>query len=171
MSQHIETAVAVNRVRPRFQIEVPFAIEEVVDRLKSALDQEDAPCKGRIYPGYATMRPPFKDQHYWSPQLTLSMEETEEGTLLRGLYGPRSEVWTMFVFFYGIIAFAIMIIGIIGFSNMSLGESGAILWLLPVLVLLFLTLYLVAYFGKKMGNDQILLLHGFVEQCIGLTIR
>ena len=171
MSQHVETTVTVNRVRPRFQIEVPYNMEELVTRIQARLDQEDAPCKGRVYHGYASFRPPFKEQHYWSPQLTLSMEELEEGTLLRGLYGPRSEVWTMFIFFYGIIAFAIMVIAIIGFSNMSLGESGMILWLLPVLVIVFLSLYLVAYFGKKMGNDQILMLHHFIEESIGLTIR
>ena len=31
------------------------------------------------------------------------MEETEEGTLIRGLIGPKPSVWTMFVFFRNLL--------------------------------------------------------------------
>lgn len=158
------------RVRPRFEIETTFAVKELISIIKKALEQEGAPCKARIHDGYATLFIPSEEQHFWSPQLTLSVDEIPNGCSLRGLYGPRPEVWTMFVFFYAVIGFAILIISIFGFSNLSLGNSGNILWLLPVLVLIFLSLYVTAYLGQKMGHDQMIVLHTFVEETIGMKI-
>jgi hypothetical protein len=165
-----EDNLTLYRVRPRFSVTASEPLEQVTTRIRQALDQADAPCCGRIHFEYVTLYLPTEEQHYWSPQLSLSLEPTEEGCLLRGLYGPRPEVWTMFVFFYAIIGLAATIIAIIGFSNMSLGKSGMVLWLLPLLIGLFLTLYLTAYFGKRMGQDQMVTLHRFLEQSTGLSI-
>ena len=97
------------RVRPRFKIETPLKVETLTQRIALALDKEDAPCKGRINStGFGSIMLPVDQQHYWSPRLTISMEETEDGTIIRGLYGPRPAVWTMFVFFYSFIGFGDM---------------------------------------------------------------
>ena len=77
----------------------------------------------------------------------------------------------MGVCFYAIIALLTMVVAIIGFSNLSLGKSGAVLWLLPVLTAIFLTLYLTAYFGKRMGREQLVTLHDFLEKSTGLAIE
>ena len=114
---------------------------------------------------------PVDQQHYWSPRLTISMEETEDGTIIRGLYGPRPAVWTMFVFFYALIALAIMVVGTIGLSRLSLDKPGTVLWWIPVLVVIFLSLYLVSYFGQKWSGDQMVVLHEFFEESVGLAIR
>ena len=168
MSLSHEEEIVVYRVRPRFQIETSMSADEILTKIKSGLSSPNASCRGEINHGYATLFLPPEEQHYWSPQLSLNMEELEEGTLLRGLYGPRPGVWTMFVFFYAIIAFAIVIIGVIGLSNLSLDESGAILWGVPILLLIFLTLYLVAYTGQKMARGQMNILHDFLEESTGL---
>lgn len=39
-------------------------------------------------------------------------------------------------------------------------KSGAILWLIAVLVIAFLSLYLVAYFGQQKGHDETVTLRG-----------
>lgn len=158
------------QVRPRFRVETAQSVDEITNKIQLALDQEDTPCKGRLIPGYFTIFIPQKDQHYWSPQLSLTMEETETGTLLRGLYGPRPTVWTMFIFFYSIFGFAVLIITIVGLSYMMLDKPATILWLVPILILVFFSLYLVAYFGKKKGHDQLIILHTFVEKALGIAI-
>ena len=171
MTQHNEDLLPPYRVRPRFEIETEYTPNDLANLIKAALHSDNAPCKGRIKHGYATLYLPNEDRHYWSPELTLTIEETENGgSLLRGLYGPRPAVWTMFVFFYSLIGFAIMVIGIVGLSNLSLERSGTILWLIPVLVLAFLTLYLVAFFGQRVGREQMVVLHGFVEGCLGRRV-
>ncbi|MEP2669453.1 MAG: hypothetical protein ABJH04_10685 [Cyclobacteriaceae bacterium] len=154
------------RVRPRFKMETLYTSEQLLHRLKEALNKEDAPCTGQVHSQYATIYIPHKDQHYWSPQLTLTLEETENGSILRGLYGPRPVVWTMFIFFYSLIGVAILFIGVMGLSYYSLGKPTTLLWLIPILAVVFLTLWLVAYFGQKLGHDQMVILHEFIEKSV-----
>jgi hypothetical protein len=170
MSSTIEHPVAGYKVRPRFKIETNYSVDELRMKLQEGLRQEDAACIGIVNPGYVTIYLPRKDQHYWSPQLNLTFEETEKGCVLRGLYSPRPAVWTMFVFFYAIIALAVLFIGVMGLSYLMLDKPAVILWWVPVLILLFLSLYLVAYFGQKLGEKQMIILHDFTVQCTALLI-
>ena len=159
------------RVRPRFKMETNYPIDHWEDKIKSGLLKEDATCNGKVSPGFVTLSLPIEEQHYWSPQLTVSIEETENGSILRGLYAPRPTVWTMFVFFYSIIGFTIMAIGVIGLSNLSLNKPGSILWYIPGLVLIFISLYLVAFFGQRMARNQMITLHQFLEKSTGLVLN
>lgn len=159
------------KVRPRFKIATPFSTEQLVEKIKSGLEKTDAPCQGWVHvAGYGKIFLPKEDQHYWSPQLSLTLEESPEGCLLSGLYGPREAVWTMFMFFYFVIAFAVVVVTGIGFSNLYLGKPGLVLWLVPILVLIFCSLFLVAYAGQKLGHDEMLTLHNFLEESTGLEI-
>jgi len=172
MSQTSSSSIATYQVRPRFKLETTMRVDELTQKLTTALEKEEAPCQGRINStGFGSIMLPVGQQQYWSPRLTISMEETDNGTVLRGLYGPRPAVWTLFVFFYALIALAIMVIGTIGMSRISLDKSGVILWWIPILLATFLTLYLVSYFGQKWSRDQMVTLHEFLEKSTGLEIR
>ena len=102
MSPLTEGHLPAYRVRPRFKLATGFSIDQLIEKLQSALDRENAECLGSVHALGGTLNLPYQQQHYWSPQLSLSFEETEAGTILRGLYGPRPSVWGMFVFFYSI---------------------------------------------------------------------
>ena len=167
MSELSSDQLTITHIRPRFEIVTTLSIQDLEERLHNALKESILTCEGNITSAYATLYPPLKNQHFWSPQLTLSMEDMDDGnTLIRGMYGPKPTVWTLFVFFYSILALAILIISIIGFSNLSLGISSKILWLLPVLIGVFLSLFIVSHFGKKLGKDEIKMLHHFFEKVI-----
>ncbi len=166
-----KTPFPSHRVRPRFKGSCNDSVDVIVSKIKAALEKENAPCFGNVHPSSTTLYIPLVDQHYWSPQLSLSFEEEGSQTIVRGLYGPRPVVWTMFVFFYTIIGLAILFISVMGYSYVSLGKSGAILWFLPVLLILFLSLYLVAHFGQKLGEKQMVILHHFLEQCLEINFQ
>ena len=154
-------------IRPRFQLNSKYALDVIVQKIKAAAEQDEAPCKVRVVHDHITIYIPPEEQHYWSPQLSLSIEEEDDGSsLIRGLYGPRPTVWTMFVFFYSSIAFALLFVVIFGLSYISLGKNPAILWLVPVLLIIFLSLYRVSYQGQKMGRDEMKRMHKFLESCI-----
>ncbi|MFY0625507.1 MAG: hypothetical protein JXR07_04390 [Reichenbachiella sp.] len=165
-----EEHLSMKEIRPRFRIESSDKMDELIRKLKEGLENPAAPCQGKVIHGHATLSPLQSEQHYWSPQLGLSIEETENGTLLRGLYGPRPEVWTLFVLFYSVIGLAGLVVLIIGMSKLTLGKSADILWLVPILGTIFLTLFLVANRGKNLGKDQIKILHNFLEKCTGLDV-
>ncbi|MFK7806255.1 MAG: hypothetical protein AB8F74_00510 [Saprospiraceae bacterium] len=166
MSSNAEEHLPPYRVRPRFEFTSEFSTTEIIEKINTALRSEDAPCKGHAKQRYARIFLPKKEQHYWSPQLSVTLEEMESGTLVRGLYGPRPEVWTMFIFFYSLIAFAIVVVSVIGYSSFSLGQGASILYSVPVLIIAFLSLYFVSYSGQKLGHDQMVTLHGFIEDIL-----
>lgn len=162
MEDHIE----FKRIRPRIYVETPLTADEINQRIRQELRSQNRLCDGQSTKGFATICPPEEEQHFWSPQLTITLEETDEGSEIRGLYGPKPSVWTMFVFFYATIGFSIMILSMIGLSYWSLGKSAGFIWLLPILVIVFFTLYGVAYFGQKLGQKQMTNLHRFLERCL-----
>lgn len=155
------------RIRPRFQQIVPASPEVVQERLMTQLAQPAAPCKGSMIPGHIVLKVLEHEQHYWSPQLSLTLESHQQGTLVRGLYGPNPTVWVMFTLGYGAISILTLFIGIIGLSARSLGQPAPILWALPALGLAALVLYLIAQVGQKIGAEQTFLLHHFYENTIG----
>ncbi len=173
MSTTAEDHLPPYRVRPRFLMQMELTPAEIQERIAAHLLRDDAPCRGSIHEHHGTLFPPHEDQHYWSPQLSISMdrEETDEMTTFRGLYGPRPSVWTLFVFIYSVIGFGVLVISIVGFTNLNLGQSARILWLLPVLVLIFCSLYLVSFFGQRLGHDQMVTLHSFLESALEREIR
>ena len=168
--QHLEH-IKFYRIRPRIRVETEYTPDQLRELISERLNQSGSKIEGTVMSNFINIEPLKADQHYWSPQLAVTIEETERGSLLRGLYGPKPSVWTMFVFFYSIIGFAALIVSMIGLSYWSLGKESAILWLVPVLILLFLTLYLVAYIGQKFGQKQMIYLHHFMEECLGERIE
>lgn len=153
-------------IRPRFQREVDLSAPEVLRRLDKAL-QGDEGVSGRISDHHVVLGIPEEEQHFWSPQLSLEVETLDENSaLMRGLFGPKPTVWLMFIFFYALLGFICLIVAIIGFSQLNLGLSGAILWLLPVFLGIIVMMYLSARAGQRMGHDQMVHLHHFVENAL-----
>ncbi|MBO6524786.1 MAG: hypothetical protein JJ971_13225 [Balneolaceae bacterium] len=163
--------IKLNRIRPRIRFETEYSPEQLHRRIKEYLSKPEIQCEGQILPGFATFYPKESDQHYWSPQLTINFEKSETGSLVRGLYGPKPSVWTMFIFFYSFIGFITMIAAMVSLSYWSLGEASIIFWSVPVLILIFLSLFLVAYLGQKFGHKQIVNIHRFLEDCVGKRIE
>lgn len=164
--EHIE----FHRIRPRIRVESELSPALLAEKVKNNL-RDQQKIEGKVLPNFITVYPIKEDQHYWSPQLTLTIEETEAGSLIRGLYGPQPSVWTMFIFFYSFIGFATMIVALTGLSFWSLDKDASILWWVPALILLFFSLYLVAYLGQKFGQKQMIYLHHFMEECLGERIE
>lgn len=117
-------------------------------------------------PGYINLKIPLQERLYWSPQLTLTFESTEEGTIIRGLYGPSPNVWTAFFFGYAACGILALIAGMWGFARYSLSLSAEMLWALPVLGEIALSLYIIAQMGQKIGAEQMFRLHLFYEEFI-----
>lgn len=167
--KHLEH-IKFKRIRPRIRVETEYTPDQLSALFRENLKQSASSIEGTVMSNFINIEPLKANQHFWSPQLAITIEKTEKGCLLRGLYGPKPSVWTMFVFFYSVIGFAALIVTMIGLSYWSLGKETTILWLVPVLILLFLSLYLVAYLGQKFGQKQMIYLHHFMEECLGERI-
>jgi len=153
-------------IRPRFRRVVSLEPGYVLDQFRQKLTRANAPIRGLIVDHHVTLKIPYEQQHFWSPQLDVEVETVPEGTLVRGLYGPHPSVWLMFVFFYAALGFVATIVMIIGFSQWNLGLSAGILWLLPVMGFIFLMVWLSARAGQKLGKDQMEQLQAFLDDVL-----
>ncbi|GAB4254527.1 MAG: hypothetical protein Kow0027_20670 [Saprospiraceae bacterium] len=160
------------RILPRFQVESPLTAEEVIGRLKKGLEEEGAKVVGVAKHGYAALKIPPEIRHYWSPQLSLSIENLEDkkGCLIRGLYGPAPNVWTLFIFFYALVGLAFLGVLLVGVSYLTVGMDASILWWALVLAGVLASIYLVSYFGQRLGHDQMEILHNFLEEKLGHAV-
>ena len=159
------------RIKPRFKYESPLSIDELSDLIKKGLEDEERVCEYQFIPGSLRIRIPEGDRHFWSPELSLSIEEEDGKSVIIGRYGPSSGTWTMIIAGYAALGLLMFFIGIYGSARASLGLSSSILWLLPVLGVSILALYITAQFGQKLGAEQMYQLHFFFQSVIGKRIK
>lgn len=152
------------RVRPRFKEELPISAKEYKFRLSKAID-ESVDFTGLVSENYAVIKIPAHERHYWSPQLALTIESSDdnEGVVLGGLYGPKPSVWALFFMCYSALGILSVFVIVIGLSQIILDKPALVLWMLPVLVAVALVLYLVAQAGQKLGAEQMFRIHHFYE--------
>lgn len=156
------------RVRPRFSEKLPLSQQELKDHLQEALKREQG-VTGSVSDTYCVLKIPTAERHYWSPQLTLSLEEDEaskQNLIVKGLYGPKPSVWAAFFMSYAAIGILVLFIGVIGMSQALLDKPAPILWAIPVLAVIALVLYLVAQSGQKVGAEQMFRIHHFYESLV-----
>ncbi len=160
------------RVRPRFVQRVPLSPAEIEERLAAKIAERCRDCELKRFPGYLTLRIPEAEQHFWSPQLTLSLDPDEkEGTTISGIYGPRTNVWSMFLYGYLIVGTLSTFTGIFGIAQWVVGIKPWGLALFALFMALALALYLLAQFGQKLGARQTYTLHLAYESAIGASVE
>lgn len=159
-------------LRPRFKAEVPFGIPEIGVKIKGQLKERQGDVVGKVVGNMAILSIPDHKKHFWSPQLTLGMDETDTPgvTTLRGMYGHSTSVWLAFVFTYGILGIVASFALIIGLSQYTMGQSSYAIYIAFFSVLGICTLYFISYSGQKLGGEQMEVLHGFVEESLHYPI-
>ncbi|MCB0702547.1 MAG: hypothetical protein R2863_09995 [Candidatus Kapaibacterium sp.] len=154
------------KLRPRFRKICKGTIDEHKEHFRELLEK-DADIDGTIASSLIKLRIAPKNNHYWSPELTLMLEPHEKGTLIRGLYSPKSSVWTLFAFAYGTISILLAGILIWGGVEWQMNNDTSLLAMgVPSLLGAGLLVYLIAQFGQKIGAEQMFTLHHFFEDAI-----
>lgn len=153
------------RVRPRFKQLTYLNRQEICERVERHFDYPQ-PCEVSITSRSIIFKIPLEERHFWSPRLSISLEKHEEGTLLRGLYGPNPTVWTMFMFAYGAIGVAGTFSLLLGLTQVSLDMGYNFIWVSLGLAVAAIVLYVIAQLGQKMGAEQTFTLHHVFESII-----
>lgn len=155
------------RIRPRFRHQLEGSAPEIREKLVAGFKKHTDVIHLNHRPNYLVVEYNETVRHYWSPQLQLSLEENEDGVLVRGMYGPHPNVWS--IFFYGYAA-----MGVIGTFLLMLGISQAMVqgvywgfWATGACLIVAVTLYIVAQFGQKIGAEQTFDLHHFYTEILG----
>ncbi len=154
------------KIRPSFTIDTPLTIEEILARLKDHLNTPGAFCGGAILNDYVILHIPEDQEHFWSPRLTISLKPAGEHTRIRGLFGPRPTVWTLFATFY-LFAVFLGFVGLMwGGAQWSLGMEPQALWLVGASGVALTSAYGIALIGQKLSEEQMHVLRDFLYQAI-----
>lgn len=158
-------------VRPRFKKHCACIPGDVEGRIQQLLSIPESTVIGHFVEGYIVLKIPAGKRHFWSPQLSVSFEKDEDGgTVIRGLYGPDPAIWAFFFYGRAIVGIIAMMVAIAGFSEWWLHDDLTYFLLLPVCLAVAAALWAIARFGRKLGEEQTLVLHNFFEGAVGAHV-
>lgn len=154
-------------LRPRFKFEVNTSNEKLLEGFEQRKSSETNYIVSRI-DDHVFIKFPKKDQHFWSPQLHLEINEQGiDKAIVHGLFGPNPTVWTMFMFMHFVVAGLFFGLGIWAYTNATIGNSYTIQLVLTILmVVLWIILYVAGRLGRSKGMPEMHKLHGFMKEVL-----
>lgn len=155
-------------LRPRFSLDLEESSETVLNRFSESFKKNETSFRGSIVDGHIFISVPVKEEHFWSPQLHLEViEKSKETTRLKGLFGPKPQVWTLFMFIHFVIGISFLGFCVLLYARISLKESVVFpLIMMIFLPLIWLLLYFLGQIGKDTGKYQMKHLHDFMIENI-----
>lgn len=165
MSFNRHTEEELFLVRPRFKLHTDLEKENILNLIQKELKPmnkvEGTRTKNRCF-----LSIPEEDQHYWSPEMQIEVsdnasesedyefEKEVKNTTIRCVVGPKQSIWTMFVFGYALAGVVIFFGGLYGLVQSSLDNPAPFLWCFPIGLVMIVTLYTAAAYGRKKGHEQ-----------------
>lgn len=164
--------------RPRFRIVSNLSFEDAEQLLLLHLRKHNpGDLRSAIVKGHIVLCMPPQKQHFWSPQMDISIAQAEEddpaypATVIRCLTAPAPAVWTMFMFFYGFAGFTVLVGLMIASSQYTLGYD---LWGLYIALggaVLGLGLFMLAQTGKRLAKEDMKGMKNFVDGVFQIEYR
>jgi hypothetical protein len=153
-------------LRPRFQKSLSMT-REVFMGLFDALHSDKQYVVSKA-DAHVFIRIPKNRSHFWSPELHIEVqEETDDRLLLKGLYGPKPTVWTMFMFLHFLVAGLFIASSIWLYTRFTLKDSINFPLIFMILMLLiWVVLYISGRMGRKKGEDQMKELQQFLDRVL-----
>ena len=154
------------RNRPRFKLYTDLSLEEYEENLRDYLEKNHDKFFGNINKEVATIFVRAEEDNYWKPNLALRIEKEDEKTVIRGIFGPSSSVWTFFMFLYFLFTVSWMTFFTLYYVEKRINTDNYP-WALPCsfIVLGFIALtYAAARFGQSKAKNEMQELRRFAEE-------
>lgn len=154
-------------LRPRFKIELHESNDVVLKRFEDLKSSQKNFTITRI-DNHVFIKYPKKDQHFWSPQLHLEIDEVDaNSSLLHGLFGPNPTVWTMFMFLHFMVAGLFIAFGIWAYTNWNLKSDFIVqVSLMVLMIIIWFVLYFAGRIGRDSSKKEMMQLHDVMESII-----
>ena len=156
------------RTRPRFKIYTDLEPDAYVEKLKLKLKHQNHRLQGNINTEVANIWVKTQHNEYWKPYLSLRIEKEENQTVLRGIFGPSSAVWTFFMFLYFIFGIIFMVFITLWFITKQIKSSDfpwAIYLAIFSAVCLALT-FIATKIGQQKAKKEMEQLRDFAESAL-----
>lgn len=154
-------------LRPRFKIELSESNTSILNRFEDLKNTQNSVVISRI-DTHVFIKYPKKEQHFWSPQLHLEIDEvTTNSSLLHGLFGPNPTVWTFFMFLHFIIASLFIAFGIWAYTNWRLKSDFVLqISLMVFMIVTWFALYFAGRIGRNASKKEMLQLRDIMNKVL-----
>jgi hypothetical protein len=151
-------------LRPRFKIDSEEGASDLINRFKENLNSGDCKYCSKIVDNHIFIDVPSDQDHFWSPQLHVEVVEGETSLgMIKGLFGPKPQVWTLFMFLHFAIGILFLVFVTMLYVRWSLDSNlifpGVMVTILPII---WVVLYVLGRLGRKKGKSQMEELHRFL---------
>ena len=143
------------KIRPRFKLESSVPMEEIKQIVLQSV-KSDETLIHNAYDRFIKITVAQEDQHYWSPLLSLTFDQEENRTLIRGVIGPKESIWTMFMFFYISLAVSGFFGSMYSLVKWQTSNDKSYLIIIPIAIILLLSVFLTSKHGKVQAHVQTL---------------
>jgi Na+/melibiose symporter-like transporter len=155
-------------LRPRFKMYFNESQQDVLTKFKNNLN--DGSCKycSKIVDGHIVIDIPAEESHFWSPQLNIEVKNNGENkSIVKGLFGPKPQVWTLFMFFHFAIAVAFIGFSVMAYVKWTLKMDVTFSLIMIIsLPILWILMYFFGRIGKKTGHKQMDELYKFMMKTL-----
>ena len=147
------------RLRLRFYKDVDENIELVRQKFIDYKQHIPKDYLMKIRQNYIQFTVAGDKQKYWSPHLTIELEEKEgsngKTTHIRGLFGPAQTMWTFFIFMHFIIGGIFLTFTMFAFTDYILQKPYLTdLLIMSLMVICWILLYFIARQTRENGYGQ-----------------
>ncbi|MDP3313691.1 GTP-binding protein [Lutibacter sp.] len=151
-------------LRPRFKIDFNESQQEVIKKFADNSKNQECKYCTKIVDGHIIIKVPEVEDKFWSPQLNIEIESvTKNKSVLKGLFGPKDQVWTFFMFIHFGMAVAFIGFSIIAYVKYVLKEDFSMaLFVVIGIPILWILMYFMGRWGKSSGRKQMEELHEFM---------
>lgn len=155
-------------LRPRFKMNFDESQQKLIEKFKDNLKDVDCKYCTKIINEHIVIDVPVEENHFWSPQLNIEIQKVEKNkAIVKGLFGPKPQVWTLFMFIHFAMAVAFIGFSIMAYVKWALKSDYTISLILVVIVpILWGIMYFLGTVGKKTGRKQMNELHEFMMKTL-----
>jgi hypothetical protein len=141
-------------MRPEFTVELSHRAEEVMQRIRSKLGTVEPGCRAISAGRCADFFVDEQQRRFWSPHLSVRVDDSDSGSVLRGRFAPRPEVWTLIVFLYFLMVFAVALGAAFGYVQWVVGDTPWGLLTVPIGTVTIAALHAASLVGQRLSADQ-----------------
>ncbi len=156
-------------LRPRFKLNIDESQQKLITKFQNNVKNTNCNYCVKVIDGHIVIDIPANENHFWSPQLNIEIEKAEENkSIVKGLFGPKPQVWTLFMFIHFVMAIAFIGFSIMAYVKWTLKSDYKMALIITLaLPMLWIVMYFLGSLGKKRGHKQMDELHGFMIETLG----
>jgi len=151
-------------MRPRFELQLPVERATWLDALRQLLDDDPGACRGQFFRKHAVLEVRNEKRSFWSPYLSLEVEDEPDGAAIRGRFSPHPHVWTLFMAIYILLAIIALAGLVYGFVQYTMGQSPWGLVIAPAALALFGFVYGATLIGQGLGAEQMYMMRTLIDR-------